>query len=91
VDIMMRVVDSHQPKGHCRLHPIIHTFGSRAHATRWYGGEKGLDDESLRFFLGIPIEMVQTLHLQSLQAVLGAFLGGLNGIIFSEIQLTAGI
>jgi hypothetical protein len=54
-------------------------------------GQKGLVYEALRFFLRIPIEMVQTLHLQSLQAVLGAFLGGLNGIIFSEIQLTAGI
>jgi hypothetical protein len=54
-------------------------------------GQKGLVYEALRFFLRIPIEMVQTLHLQSIQAVLGAFLEGLNRIIFSEIQLTAGI
>jgi hypothetical protein len=54
-------------------------------------GKKGLVYEALRFFLRIPIEMVQTLHLQSMQAVLGAFLEGLNRIIFSEIQLTAGI
>jgi hypothetical protein len=54
-------------------------------------GQKGLDYESLRFFLRIPIEMVQTLHLQSIQAVLGAFIGGLKRIIFSEIQSTSGI
>lgn len=36
-------------------------------------------------------EMVQTLHLQQSQAVLGAFVGCLKRIIFSEIQSTAGI
>jgi len=54
-------------------------------------GQKGIAYETLRFFLRIPIEMVQTLHLQSIQAVLGAFIGGLKRIIFSEIQSTSGI
>jgi len=54
-------------------------------------GQKKLDYESLRFFLRIPIVMVQTLHLQSIQAVLEPFIGDLKKIIFSEIQLTAGM
>ncbi|MDH3899065.1 MAG: hypothetical protein OEV18_16920 [Deltaproteobacteria bacterium] len=54
-------------------------------------GQKELDYESLRFFLRIPIVMVQTLHLQSIQAVLEPFIGDLKKIIFSEIQLTAGM
>jgi len=87
----MRVVDSHQPKGHCRLHPLIHTFGSRLIPLDVMVGQKELDYESLRFFLRIPIVMVQTLHLQSIQAVLEPFIGDLKKIIFSEIQLTAGM
>jgi len=48
----------------CKLHPLIHTFGSRLMPLDVMVGQKGLDYESLRFFLRIPIEMVQTLHFQ---------------------------
>ena len=73
------------------FHPLIYSFNFRAIIRHVETGQNGLDYEALRFFLRIPIEMVQTLHLQSMQAVLGAFLGGLNTIIFSEIEVTAGI
>ena len=53
--------------------------------------QKGPDHETLRLFLRIPIEMVQTLQIQSIHAVLGAFIGCLKRIIFPEIQSTAGI
>jgi hypothetical protein len=48
----------------CELHPLIHTFGSRLMPLDVMVGQKELDYESLRFFLRIPIEMVQTLHFQ---------------------------
>ena len=60
----------------CGLHPLIHTFGYRLMPPDIMVGQKGLAYESLKFFLRTPLEMVQTLHLQSIQAVLGALYRG---------------
>ena len=45
----MRVVDSPQPKGHCILHPLIHTISTKISAEYVGGGSQQVSDHKLKY------------------------------------------